>query len=87
MNPNEQQQNRYQDRSGDSIVLANKFIRYRNRTIPYSEIKETRVKNNRLMLNHYVSNTSHPRMCILFHDSNQAQWFHDQLLEAMYYRN
>lgn len=77
----------YQDRSGDSITLANKFIRYRNRSIPYSEIKEIRVKSNRFMLNHFVTNTTSPRMCIIFEDANRAGWFHDELLNAMYYRN
>ena len=74
------------DRFGDNIVLGNKFIRYRGRSIPYSEIKEIRVKSNRFMLNHFVTNNNAPRMCIHFIDKDKAEWFHDEMLDAMYYK-
>ena len=74
------------DRFGDSIVLGNKFIRYRGRSIPFTEIKEIRVKNNRFMLNHFATNQGSPKMCILFVDKNRAEWFHDEMLDAMYYK-
>ena len=73
------------DRFGDQIVLGNKFIKYRNRSIPYTEIKEIRVKNNRFLINHFVTNTTSPRLCIHFEDKNKAEWFHDEMISAMYF--
>ena len=75
----------YTDRFGDVITLANKFILYRGRSIPYTEIKEIRVKSNRFMINHFVTNQSHPKMCIIFEQKEKAGWFHDEILNKMYF--
>ena len=79
MNPN------YIDRTGDKVVLGSKFILYRNRSIPFSEIKEIRVKNNRFLINHFNTNTSSPKMCIFFEDNTKSMWFHDEIISKMYY--
>jgi hypothetical protein len=75
------------DRFGDKIVLGNKFILYRNRSIPYSEIKEMRVKGNRFLLNNFNKNLSQPQMMIMFENKNKAEWFHDEMISAVYYRS
>ena len=74
------------DRFGDKIVLGNKFILYRNRSIPFTEISEMRVKGNRFLINHYNANHSKPAMMIMFDSKNKAQWFHDEIINAVYYR-
>jgi hypothetical protein len=73
------------DRFNDKIYIGSKFILYRNRSIPYSEIKEMRVKNNRFMMNHFNTNQSSPRMCIMFEDKNKAELFHDAIINKVYF--
>ena len=73
------------DRFGDKIVLGNKFILYRNRSIPYAEIQEMRVKGNRFLINHYRNNNSKPELMIMFESKNKAQWFHDEMINAVYH--
>ncbi len=79
MNPN------YLDRFNEPIVLSQKFILYRNRSIPYSEIKEIRVKCNRFLINHFLTNTTPPGSCIHFTAKIKATWFHDEILNKMYF--
>lgn len=76
---------KYTDRFGDKIFLGKNFILYRNRSIPFTEIKEIRAKNGRLMINHFKANTSHPTMCILFETKNKAEWFHDEIMNVLYH--
>lgn len=73
------------DRCGDKIALGNKFILYRNRSIPYSEIKDMRVKGNRFLINHFSNNLSTPRMLIIFENKSKAEWFHDEMIQAVYH--
>jgi hypothetical protein len=75
----------YLDRFNGRIVLSEKFILYRDRSIPYSEIKEIRVKGNRFLINHFNTNTSHPKMCIQFVEKDKATWFHDEIISKMYF--
>lgn len=75
----------YLDRLNDEIILGNKFIHYRNRSIPFSEIKEMRVKNNRFLINSFKNNVSHPTMCIFFIDKFKALYFHDEILKVIYH--
>ena len=75
----------YLDKFNERVHLGNKFILYRNRSIPYSEIKEIRVKNHRFMINHFINNVSHPRMCIFFATKEKAQWFHDEIINKLYF--
>ncbi len=76
----------YLDRFNERVVIGNKFILYRNRSIPFSEIKEIRVKNSRFMINHFNNNLNSPRMCILFPSKETAQWFHDEMINGIYFR-
>ncbi len=73
------------DRFNDKIYIGEKFIMYRNRSIPYSEIKEMRVKNNRFMINHFNTNQTSPKMCIMFETKEKAAWFHDALISMVYF--
>ncbi len=75
----------FMDKFNDKVYIGDKFILYRNRSIPYSEIKEMRVKNNRFMINHFNTNHSSPRMCIMFEDKNKAEWFHDSIINKVFF--
>jgi hypothetical protein len=75
------------DRFGDKIVLGNKFILYRNRSIPYAQMSEMRVKGNRFLINNFNKNLSQPQMMIMFESKDKAGWFHDEMINAVYYRS
>lgn len=75
----------YLDRYNEQIILGRGFIRYRNRSIPYTEIKEIRVKGNRFLINHYRNNTTHPTVIIFMQDKQKAEFLHDELLDKMFY--
>lgn len=77
---------KYIDRFNEAVVLGNKFILYRNRSIPFSEMKEFRVKNNRFLINHFKNNTGLPTMCIFFQNKERAAFFHDEILNKVFYQ-
>jgi hypothetical protein len=84
MDSNNLSNSSYLDRFGDAVTVSQKFIMYRERSFPTSEIKEIRLKSNRLMINHFTTNSTHPKMCIHFESKEKAASFHEVLRMLVY---
>ena len=74
---------KFADKFGEYVVLQHKFVCYRSRSIHFDTIKEIRSKNNRLVINHFKTNSTVPQMTIFFEDKEKADEFHMCLMKSI----
>lgn len=69
------------DRCGDIVIIAEKYISYRNHYIPFECVYDIKVKGKKLLINHYKLNSTLPTMSIYFVDKESAVRCYNRLIE------
>jgi hypothetical protein len=68
----------------NEVVLTEKYISHRNRSIYRGVIQSVQAKGRRLLVNGYKQNTAFPTMCIFFESAEKAQHAY-RVAQAMFF--
>ena len=68
----------------NEVVLTEKYVSHRNRSIYRGVIQSVQAKGRRLLVNGYKQNTAFPTMCIFFESAEKAQHAY-RVAQAMFF--
>lgn len=66
------------------VYVSGEYVQHRERILAKSAISTFRVKNRRVLINHYNHNDEGPTMCIMFETKEDAQAMFNGLRETMF---
>lgn len=66
------------------LYISREYVQHRERILTRQTIQTFRVKNRRVLINHYNRNEDGPTMCIMFQTKEDAQAAFNELREMMF---